>query len=518
MVLVSGFSIPILLTWLGYFPIAGRVIEKLKPYLIYPSTVGTYQVRPLPYLLGNAPTLGQGAYVFLMLFINVLLAALNYQTTPSHLWFTSTWQQTVGYIMYRTGVLAYALLPLLVLFAGRNNILLWLTNWSHSTYLLLHRWIARIFMLQTLVHSVLAVIVYKDMGIYPAESVSVYWAWGVLATVLGCAMLVFSVLYIRSRWYEIFLIGHIIAAIFVIIGCWYHVVLRFTDGSGGGYITWLYAAIAVWAFDRGMRLLRMINNGVHRAKVVDVGDEHVRVDIPGVRWGYEPGKHVYVYFPTIHKLRPWENHPFSVLPTSLLQPASPASSSPSVADKEVSEAADVEKNKAAAATTQSSTTHVGPSLGLTLFIRRSSGMTRNLRANDRVMVLLDGPYPNNPTKSILRCDRVLLIAGGIGVTGILPWVKSHPNVKLAWSVRASHEYLIDAMDGTLAGVDDKEVKSGGRLNVTELVEREAEAGWHKIGVVACGPGSLCDDVRAAVVAAGKKHKAVFELEVDAYTW
>jgi hypothetical protein len=29
---------------------------------------------------------------------------------------------------------------------------------------------------------------------------------------------------------------------------------------------------------------------------------------------------------------------------------------------------------------------------------------------------------------------------------------------------------------------------------------------------------LCDDVKAAVVAAERKGKAVFELEIDAYSW
>ena len=37
-------------------------------------------------------------------------------------------------------------------------------------------------------------------------------------------------------------------------------------------------------------------------------------------------------------------------------------------------------------------------------------------------------------------------------------------------------------------------------------------------VVTCGPGGLCDDVRAAVVAAAKRGPTVFELEEDAYSW
>ena len=51
-----------------------------------------------------------------------------------------------------------------------------------------------------------------------------------------------------------------------------------------------------------------------------------------------------------------------------------------------------------------------------------------------------------------------------------------------------------------------------------MLSQEEDAGWAKIGVVACGPGGLCDDVRAAVVAAAKRGKAKFELEVDMYSW
>lgn len=44
------------------------------------------------------------------------------------------------------------------------------------------------------------------------------------------------------------------------------------------------------------------------------------------------------------------------------------------------------------------------------------------------------------------------------------------------------------------------------------------SGWRKVGVVVSGPGGLCDDVRAAVAAAGRKGNTVFKLEVNAYSW
>lgn len=532
-ILLVGFGVPILLSWLGRFPYVGALYDKINPYLVYPSLIGTYQVRPLPYQLGNAPTVGQALYVALMFAVNVIVSAVDYRTTPAHLWFQTTSQQVAGYLMYRTGVLSYSMAPLLILFAGRNNILQWLTDWPHSTFLLLHRWIARLFVLQALLHTILAVAVYAEMGIYDVEKDLPYWAWGVVATVLACVMCVVSVRYFRALSYEIFLVGHIVMAVFVIVGCWYHVIYRFDISSG--FTTWLYAACAVWFFDRVLRVGRILKTGPRHASVTDVGEDHVRVDVAGVRWGAAPGKHAYLYFPTLNPLRPWENHPFSVLPTSLFH--SPLSLPPSAGGTDTSETAaagtgteseknenDVEKSQASPAVTAASSTRglsanrMTTTAGVTFFVRKSQGMTKSLRAADGLLTLLDGPYTNNATKAVLKCDRILLLTGGIGITGVLPYTKAHPNVKLCWSIKEKHGYLTDALDGALQGIAEKEIRKGERFNIEAILNQEVEAGWTRIGVVACGPGGLCDDARAAVAKAGKRCKTVFELEIHAYSW
>jgi len=493
------------------------ILESLKPYVVYPSIIGTYQVRPLPFLLGNAPTIGQSLYITLMVILNVILSAVNYRSTaPSpHAWFPTQKTEIMGLIFYRTGVFALALAPLVLLFSSRNNILLWMTNWSHSTFILLHRWIARIFAIHVILHSLLAVVCYKESGIYAAQVVEPYWQWGVVATVLVCVMLVTSVLYLRRASYEIFLIVHIVLAVFVIAGSWYHVRLRFPDEWG--YITWLYAVCAVWFFDRLIRILRILKNGIRRANITEIGDGYVRIDIAGVRWTPRPSQHAYVHFPTLSKLRLLENHPFSVVPTVLLMPSS---KSPSRHDSDRASGSrhnDIEKhNSSTVQTKYLLDTH--NTAGVTFFVRKSTGMTKNLRAQDNLLALLDGPYPNNSPNTILRCDRILLIGGGIGITGLLPWIPMHPNVKLFWSLKNAAEGLVPAIDSVLMGLSEKDVRIGQRFDITTLLAQEVRGGWSKIGVVVCGPSGLCDDVRAAVVAIGKKKEVVFELEVDAYSW
>jgi ferredoxin-NADP reductase len=161
--------------------------------------------------------------------------------------------------------------------------------------------------------------------------------------------------------------------------------------------------------------------------------------------------------------------------------------------------------------------------GLTLLIRKSNGMTKHLRSSssDSLLTLLEGPYHDTSLAAIFKCDRVLLIGGGIGITSLLPMAQGahHPNVKLCWTLKQSAECLLHAMEGALGGVVDKDVKVGSRTDIEGLLRSEVEAGWARIGVVACGPGGLCDDVRAAVAWAGRRtHKTIFELHVDAYSW
>jgi hypothetical protein len=257
--------------------------------------------------------------------------------------------------------------------------------------------------------------------------------------------------------------------------------------------------------------------GLRRAKVTELGDgSYLKIVIPGIRWGSEPGKHVYVYFPTINPLRPWENHPFSVLPTILLQPNHVCSSRVSQTAK-TPPAADVEKHDLLK-------DQIGPvyhpDIGLTLYVKRSTGMTKSLRPNDSLPLLLEGPYSSNSSRDILRCDRVLLIAGGIGITGVLPFIKNHWNVKLAWSVKESAKCLVDDLDGVMGQLasSDKDVRVGSRLDIKQLLAEEIAAGWERVGIVVSGPAGLCDDVRAAVVATGRTEKTQLELQVEVYSW
>jgi hypothetical protein len=76
--LVTSFGTPIVLTWFRYLPFLSALFRKLKPYLTWPAVIGTYQARPLPFLLGNALIVGQTLYVLMFLMLNIVLTSVNY--------------------------------------------------------------------------------------------------------------------------------------------------------------------------------------------------------------------------------------------------------------------------------------------------------------------------------------------------------------------------------------------------------------------------------------------------------
>jgi hypothetical protein len=196
-------------------------LERIKPWL-YPSIIRTYHDRPLPFLLGNVPTVGQSFYIAVLVILNIVFLAIGYKTAwpnQTNQWYQNHYQELMAYFMWRTGVLAFCNMPVLFLFSSRNNILLWLTNWSHSTYMLLHRWIARLFLLQTLLHSTLALVLCQNTGSYAKSLTTLWWIWGCVATVAAVILVLTSMLVLRQRACELFLITHIVMAVICVVGC-----------------------------------------------------------------------------------------------------------------------------------------------------------------------------------------------------------------------------------------------------------------------------------------------------------
>lgn len=568
-VMLLGLIAPMVFTLLLFLPLMPNIIVRMRPYFIDNFFFGNQHAQPLYHTLGGSvPTMGQGLYLMAFFALIIVYTAIDYTTVQPNAMYMTAREELLLYITNRTGIMAFALAPLVILFAGRNNFLLWVTNWSHSTYLLMHRHVARLFTVQIIVHSIVEVELYRAQGHIADELAAPYWVWGVVATVAACLMLVSSALIFRKMSYEFFLAAHIVLAIFVLVGSWYHIDLLFH--KRWNYEWWLYLAFVVWILDHMIRLVKLAQNGLVRAEVREIGRTGImRLDLPGIRWGATPGQHAYVSWPTLSGVRIWENHPFSVIPLSLCQPSTdpntPAGfSTPSLnstlasttngtitnLSKSTFSAIMTDLEKAIVSQTVTSVQtptsnhshsthhHQNHHTGLRIYLRKHHGLTSRLKPTLSLPTLLEGPYhTHNPTFSasragVLASDKLILFAGGIGITALLSWVHAHPKVKLYWTVREEMRALVDDVreSGILDVLVDKgrlEVRITGRgarrLDLWEVLEREVEAaaheGWRKVGVLSCGPGGFCDAVRGAVVGAGRGEGMVeVELLEEAFGW
>ena len=345
-----------------------------------------------------------------------------------------------AYVANRTGVLSFANMALAILFSTRNNPLMYLSGWSQTTFLACHRWAARVAIVQAVVHSIVYTADYcyyqDDGNAYSAEAAQPYFWWGIIATIAMSLMAGLSVLPLRSYSYELFLVLHILLAVLSLVGCWYHVDIRFS--KDWGYEVWLYIAFAFWTWDRLVRLLKVAyhnfpGRSLTRAELIPGTNIIMLTIFPGRGWTPQPGQHTFVYFPSLKRF--WENHPFTILDwgyASALQPDD--SESRSNSDSQTPNALALEKHepehpvKFSEQRSESSVDNTGEEqFYVRCLFRAHKGTTGTLHqtllnsqpAISTISTLTEGPYGglHPPTRAILQhADKVICIAGGIGIT------------------------------------------------------------------------------------------------------
>lgn len=534
--------IPICLSLLRFFPWPAAFLSRFHAYVVDPPLIGSRNNQ----LIGDVfmmPTRGQAIFITYIWVMNIALACTGYWFLPGSNWYKNDTTQTIHHVSNRLGVLSFANIPLLMLFAGRNNILLWLTNWPRTTFLLMHRWIAVICMLEALIHTL---VYFYDYSVgweaMPLSDLVTkgYWLWGAAGTVALLVIVMTAVQPLRRRAYELFVFIHIALSVVVLVGCYQHVVLR--HGRQRGYETWVFVAVAVWGFDRVIRLLRAFRRGVKRAFISPVDSEYMRVDIPGV----SARGHVYLHFPTISRWRLWESHPFSVAGSSTYN------TNRFGYGLNLSKADDAAIGYAISTPTHMAASFEKPDLtarktGVTLFIKKQTGMTARLGALNTgdvgIPVMMEGSYneevtflQENHLQPTPEYQNMICFAGGVGITGILPFLDkfggltSHGSKRLFWGVRSMPlVYAVEDMLGAYAGARGSERRWGdidvsisfGRFSIrSALVEHLDQVSGGSI-VVVCGPASMADQVRMVVTELAKRperKKAPLKLVVEAFTW
>ena len=521
-VLLSGFVVPIGVSLIRFIPFPRVLVTRFNSWVIYPPLWGSRHKQSILYDIAQVPTRGQALFLGYIVVVNVVLSAAGYRSLQPNAWYPDgKMAEILTYVTNRFGVLSFANIPLIFLYAGRNSVLLWLTDWSHTTFILLHQWIAYIATLQAILHSVVYLQKYVANRQYSSESKLPYWYWGVIATLTMSIALPASIMPIRKKMYEAFLLGHITLSILALVGCYLHILRRFEHQWG--YEVFLISAMAVWGFDRVMRGLRIVRNGVCTAQIVPVDDDYLRIDVRGV----SATGHAYLYFPT-RTWKIWENHPFSVA-SALLPPMEDGIEEPRRSDLENNEMGSREKVASnfdvkdinsslqdGSSSNMSSESAQPPVLGLTFFLRTRSGLTSLFPPDGTLPVLVESSYGRH--EDLSDHPSLVCIAGGVGVTAVMPYLQLHPGLKkLYWGVR--NDGIVKAVEPSLRGVK-KQVFVGRRMVLRDVLEEAiCDASPDGVAIVVSGPSGMADEARVLAGELGRKNSLVkIKLVEESFGW
>lgn len=311
-----------------------------------------------------------------------------------------------------------------------------------------------------------------------------------------------------------------------------------------GYEIWVWIAVGVWGGDRVVRLVRTARNGVRAAKVSAVegsggGGEYLRIEVDGVRVDGV----VYLCFRTLRRWMFWENHPFSVVSSFADSPAGGgesegssgvAVSQPSVTPGEKSIVQEEARAHpcpspsgvvvaAAAAPRATFTVRVRNGVTGRLAGRLAASSSPDNAQTLRLPVLVEGSYryAASSVSRLRRCEALLCIAGGVGVTALLPLLRGFllrsprsratKTARLVWGVRdGSLPAALASQLAGLGGVAAVETSVGARVDMRAVLRDEMAAG--------CGPPGMADDVRAAVAELRRSGRRAVVFVDEAFGW
>ncbi|KAK7204946.1 ferric reductase NAD binding domain-containing protein [Myxozyma melibiosi] len=450
--------------------------------------------------------------------------------------YVKTSLQRTRYLGDRAAVIATILFPSLYMFAGRNNILQYITGWSYETFNVLHRWTGRWMLIQASVHAMGYSGVYLINGGHELYMEKIWFKkniiYGICATFIAGALIVQGAYPLRHKFYEVFKSIHVVLAAACLALTYKHV-------NAYGYFPWgyqkyIWATIGLWPADHFLRLCRIAYSGLWTTAAVSVIDNAVVIRVkPLIPWKPTPGQYAYLY---VMRHNFWESHPFSI---------------------------------------------VGKENGEYIFVAKAEqGMTRKLhntvtKSNNpdhRVNVWVEGFY--GETQPVHRYNTVLLIGGGIGVTAVVGYAlelarkpREGQHVILYWIVREEEQlgWIKQQIDecaatgrvdlrifvtkGSPSPIADQEkqdkssvnstsdsdnekslsvssnltdwsesVKYGVRPDMSEIVSTTVREAPGSVAVLICGPPKMSDNCRRAVTENVDKGAGRVEYFEEVFSW
>ncbi|KAJ6605137.1 ferric reductase NAD binding domain-containing protein [Mycena sp. CBHHK59/15] len=417
----------------------------------------------------------------------------------------------------RTGWMAIGIMPFMIAFATKVNLVSILTGTSHEKLQVYHRWAAVFMYITSLVHTFPFIVDEIKMGTMWTSwyEYSFYWT-GVAALVPQTYLVALSWGIFRNPYYEFFKKMHYVASGIFMVALFLHV--DFTLTAWDYFLATAAIYIVVW-LTRVLRTLYITRRGLP-ASVTRTSPTLLAVSIPipaapRGRFSWAPGQHIFLRFGGLGAAHAFTSHPFTI--------------------------SSVRADGAAELVLH---VHKGISRRMADKVDAAAGAAWTTR------VVVDGPYGGMHTP-LKGYDRVYLLGAGSGVTFTLPLLTdlaasikagdaACQHVEFVVAVRDSESYtwMADAVgaasalvpdgrivtrvhvtgaDGAkLSGAADTDTDSHSqkaesihenaspsanlhtRPDLPQLVRAAAQSGAARVAVVACGPDEFIYDVRNSV--------------------
>ncbi|KAL8757724.1 MAG: hypothetical protein Q9199_002011 [Rusavskia elegans] len=475
-----------------------------------------YQPRPIPLINKTLPSNGTNLLVLALLGLQVFYVFYRMPLSVPMLFVFAD----------RTSLLFVANLPLLYLFAAKNQPIKFLTGYSYESLNILHRRLGEVMCLLALIHSAGMVGVWysilRPVGLGLAQFLLIKIILLGIGALVAYELLYFTSLgSFRQRWYELFLVLHVSLQIVALVLLWFH---------HHGSRPYVGIALAIFLVDRLVYRMGLKVESLEASLEVtqDHGTVLLRTLIPleqkhrflkrlvgkGVTKGWTATEHIFLTVPALSRKHVIQAHPFTI-----------ASKAPQIADLKAE---------------------------LNLIVRAQDGFSGDLlryaRSHTSVKVRLDGPYGSqNGLHMLEQCDISIVVAGGSGIAVALPLVwaahrshcvndleicedmKSAPRTILIWVVREeSHTSWVglseiqDLRDSGVEVIIPPPTAAYGKPDVSRLIEScvvsaATSNGHARIGLVCSGPDGMNREVRnscASFLAGGYD----IDVEIEKFGW
>lgn len=365
---------------------ASQVCWAIKACLVY-------QPKPIPLFNKSLPSNGSSLTILVFIGIQIFFAFYRLPVSFPAILVTSD----------RAGLLFAGNLPILYLFAAKNQPIKLLTGYSYESLNIVHRRLGEVMCLLAFLHSA-GMFAYWYAVLRPIGHTFVEFLsseiilWGIGAFVAYELIYFTSLGTFRQRWYEVFLGMHVSLQTLALVFLWFH---------HHGTRPYVHAALAIYIVDRF--IYRMVLKTKRTKGILEVKDDKDTVVLSASvptsekRWkwsnflnsnlthGWKATEHVFLTVPELSRTNTFQAHPFTIV-----------SKAPSLFETD---------------------------LHLELIIRAHNGFSRDLlrygEGHQTVAIRLDGPYGSQSAVDMLQDSEIcIIVAGGSGIAVTWP---------LAWS-------------------------------------------------------------------------------------